>query len=150
MADTCPTIVGIGKDSIGKDRDTIDYQQIADMYNAICVSFPRLTKLSDKRKQAIKARLKKYTVDDLKQLFEMAEKCSFLKGQNNRNWSATFDWLIADGNIAKVLDGNYIDRSIYQNHREQQSNQGLSSDDNYAVYQEMYKNLPTSPDDPFQ
>lgn len=32
-----------------KGRDSIDYQQIADMYNEICISFPRLTKLSDSR-----------------------------------------------------------------------------------------------------
>lgn len=93
------------------ERDTIiDYQQIADMYNNTCVSFPRLTKLSDKRKKAIKARLRTYTLEDIQKLFEMAEGSSFLKGQNNRNWSATFDWLIADGNMAKVLDGNYADK----------------------------------------
>ena len=90
--------------------DNINYQQIADMYNDTCVSFPRLTKLSEKRKKAIKARLKTYTLDDLKKLFEMAESSSFLKGQNNHNWSATFDWLISDGNMAKVLDGNYSNK----------------------------------------
>lgn len=100
----------LGKSSTDKDKDYIDYQQIADMYNNTCVSFPRLTKLSDKRKKAIKARLRTYTLEDFQKLFEMAEGSSFLKGQNNRNWSATFDWLIADGNMAKVLDGNYADK----------------------------------------
>ncbi len=37
----------------------------------------------------------------------MAEESDFLKGKNDRNWSATFDWLIKDSNMAKVLDGNY-------------------------------------------
>ena len=37
----------------------------------------------------------------------MAEQSDFLKGKNDRNWSATFDWLIKDSNMAKVLDGNY-------------------------------------------
>ena len=40
-----------------------------------------------------------------------AEDSSFLKGNNNRKWSATFDWLIADSNMAKVLDGNYADKT---------------------------------------
>lgn len=92
-----------------KEKEKIDYQQIADLYNDTCVSFPRLTKLSDKRKKAIRARLRTYSLDDFKKLFEMAEASSFLKGQNSRNWSATFDWLISDGNMAKVLDGNYND-----------------------------------------
>ncbi len=89
----------------------IDYQQIADMYNDTCVSFPRLTKLSDKRKKAIKARSKTYTLEDFKKAFEMAESSDFLKGKNNKNWLATFDWMIADENMAKILDGNYSNRS---------------------------------------
>ena len=90
-----------------KDIESIPYQQIADMYNDTCVSFPKVTTLSDKRKKAIKARLNTYTEDDFKRLFEMAEDSDFLKGKNGRDWRATFDWLIADGNMAKVLDGNY-------------------------------------------
>lgn len=99
----------LGKDSI--DKGSIDYHFVADMYNATCVSFPKLTKLSDKRKQAIKARFNQgYTVEDFRRLFELAEDSSFLKGGNNRNWQATFDWMIADANMAKTLDGNYSDR----------------------------------------
>ena len=45
-----------------KRKDRINYQQIADMYNDTCVSFPRLTKLSEGRKKAIRARLKVYTI----------------------------------------------------------------------------------------
>lgn len=97
---------------IDKDigRDSINYQQIADMYNDTCVSFPRLTKLSDSRKKAIKARLKHYSIEDFRKLFTMAEESSFLKGQNNRDWIANFDWLIKDSNMAKVFDGNYEDK----------------------------------------
>lgn len=87
-----------------------NYQLIADLYNDTCVSFPRLITLSDKRKKAIKARLRVYTVDDFKTLFAKAEASSFLKGSNDRNWSASFDWLIKDGNMAKVLEGNYDDK----------------------------------------
>ena len=103
----------IGKDSIDK-VNTINYQEIINMYNDTCVSFQKVNKLSEKRKKAIKARLKNYTLEDFKKLFEMAEGSSFLKGQNNRNWSATFDWLIQDSNMAKVLDGNYIDKGKVQ------------------------------------
>ena len=97
-----------------KSRERVDYQLIADMYNDTCVSFPRLTALSDARKKAIKARLNKYTVDDFKRLFELAEASDFLKGDNGRNWSATFDWLIKDANMAKVLDGNYNNKTSSQ------------------------------------
>lgn len=85
----------------------VDYELIARMYNDTCVSFPRLTTLSDARKKAIKARLNKYSIEDIKKAFELAEASDFLKGNNGRNWNATFDWIIKDTNIAKILDGNY-------------------------------------------
>ena len=84
--------------------------RIVDEYNTICVSYPKVKSLSEKRKKAIKARLKTYTLDDFTTLFEKAEASSFLKGKNNRDWSASFDWLIADANMAKTLDGNYDER----------------------------------------
>lgn len=90
------------------------YQLIADMYNNTCVSFPRLTKLSDSRKKAIGARLKKYSLEEIQRVFDLAEKSDFLKGNNSRNWSANFDWLMNDTNMAKVLDGNYINKSRSQ------------------------------------
>ncbi len=90
-----------------RDRDIINYQQIADLYNATCVSFPALKILSDSRKKSIKARLKIYTIDDFKKVFELAEASDFLKGKNDRNWKANFDWLIAEKNMIKVLEGTY-------------------------------------------
>ena len=131
------------------NNNSINYQLIADMYNKTCVSFPKLTKLSDMRKKAIKARLKHYSVDDFERLFQMAEESSFLKGQNNRNWSATFDWLIKDANMAKVLDGNYADKPGQQ----PQEGYDISEEDKrYDEY--LSRILPDdyepSPDDPFQ
>lgn len=101
-----------------RERDSIDYQQIADLYNETCVSFPRLTKLSDSRKKAIRARLKQYSVDDFRRMFELAESSDFLKGKNDRNWSATFDWMVKDANMAKILDGNYQDKADFKHHEE--------------------------------
>ncbi|MDE7245738.1 MAG: hypothetical protein K2O18_17435 [Oscillospiraceae bacterium] len=84
--------------------------EIAELYNEICVSFPRLRSLSEARKKAIKARLANgYTIESFRELFQKAEASSFLKGQNDRNWQATFDWLVKDSNMAKVIDGNYSD-----------------------------------------
>lgn len=90
-----------------KERDK-DYQLIADMYNSICSSYPKIRALSEARKKSIKARINSgYSIEDFKALFEEAENSNFLKGKNDRDWQATFDWLIKDANMAKVLDGNY-------------------------------------------
>ena len=92
------------------NRPSIDYKGICNAFNEICVSLPSIKSLSEARKKAIKARLAAYSMDDFKTLFEKAEASSFLKGGNDRNWTATFDWLIKDANMAKVLDGNYDDK----------------------------------------
>lgn len=84
------------------------YATIRELYNSVCGSYPRLVKMSEARKKAINARIRAgYTREDFRILFEKAEASEFLKGANKRNWRATFDWLISDTNMAKVLDGNY-------------------------------------------
>lgn len=109
--------IDIDKEEIREETDDVrpaspvPYESIKSMYNEICISFPRCTSLSAARKKTIKARITSgYTLEDFETLFKKAEASSFLKGKNNRNWSATFDWLIKDTNMAKVLDGNYDDQ----------------------------------------
>ena len=91
-------------------KDSVTCQQIVDLYHSICKSFSSVRSLSESRKKAIKARLNTYSLEDFRTVFENAEASSFLKGQNDRNWTATFDWLIKDANMAKVLEGNYADK----------------------------------------
>lgn len=94
-------------------RPSVPYEAIKDFYNQVCVSFPRCTTMSENRKKAIKARFTSgYTLEDFKKVFVKAEGSSFLKGRNDRNWTATFDWMIKDSNMAKILEGNYDDHDI--------------------------------------
>lgn len=92
-------------------KASIDYQKIIATFNTICKSYPRVQSLSDARKKAIKARLATYTEEDLYRAFQKAEESNFLKGANNRNWQANFDWLMKDTSMAKVLDGNYDNKA---------------------------------------
>ena len=86
-----------------------DLQSVVDLYHSICISYPKIRSLSDARKKTIKARLKSYSLDDFKTLFENAEASSFLKGTEG-GWKASFDWLIKEANMLKVLEGNYTDK----------------------------------------
>lgn len=104
----------LGKDSIGKvsvGKERIDYDGIKDAYNTTCPSLPSIKSLSDARRKAIKARLNQYSPDDIQEAFEKAEASDFLKGKNDRNWTANFDWIMKDANLAKILDGNYDNRA---------------------------------------
>ena len=99
------------KEKEGDIYSKCNYQLIADMYNDTCVSFPRVTTLSDSRKKAIKARLNIFSVEDFQTVFAKAEASDFLKGANDRSWTATFDWIIKDSNFVKIKDGNYDNRA---------------------------------------
>ena len=92
-----------------KREAKVNYQQIVDLYHSICKSFPSVRSLSDARKKAIKARLKTFTIEDFRKVFENAEASSFLKGVDG-GWKASFDWLIKESNMLKVLEGNYADK----------------------------------------
>ena len=94
-----------------KNNITTTCKQVVSMYHKICISYPSVKVINEDRKKAIKARLKTYSLEDFKALFEKAEASTFLKGGNDRNWSADFDWLIKDSSMAKVLEGKYDNRS---------------------------------------
>jgi predicted phage replisome organizer len=85
------------------------YEEIKTIYNEICKSLPKVNTLSSSRKKKIKCRwIEIGSMDKFKALFEKSENTPFLKGNNPRGWTATFDWLMEnDKNWSKVMEGNY-------------------------------------------
>lgn len=82
------------------------YQEIADSFNSICVSLKPIKTITKERKKAIKEILKSHPMSDLQSAFKKVEKSDFLKGVG-RDWKASFDWLLKENNLVKVLEGNY-------------------------------------------
>lgn len=97
--------------------DPVPYEKIKKLYNEICKSFSKVVTVSPNRKKAIAARWKEYGGDlaTFETMFNMAEASDFLKGKNDRNWTATFDWLLKADNMAKVLEGNYRNKGDKEN-----------------------------------
>ena len=102
-------------------------KQIVDLFHDTCVSFPKVVKLSSERKKAIKARLNTYSFDEIKTVFEKAQASDFLKGKNDRNWLANFDWIMKDSNMAKILDGNYDNKRQHNTQNYSQMNKNCSN-----------------------
>lgn len=98
-------------------HDPVPYSKIKDLYNTTCQSLSKVVALSERRKKAIAARWKEYGEDIaiFEKLFTMAEESTFLKGGNDRNWTATFDWLLNQNNMTKVLEGNYKNKGAARN-----------------------------------
>lgn len=98
-----------------RKEQKFDCQEVADAFNETCVSLPRVTKLTDKRKKAIKSILKKHSFEELKNIFKKVEYSSFLNGSSGKWSGATFDWLLKESNLIKVIEGNYDDKGKYNN-----------------------------------
>lgn len=83
-------------------------QQVVDRYNAICTNLPRVVRLTDKRRRAVRLIYGKgYTPEQLDEVFRKAQSSSFCTGENDRHWKADFDWLLNESNLVKVLEGKY-------------------------------------------
>ena len=83
-------------------------QQVVDRYNAICTNLPRVVRLTDKRRRAVRLiHDKGYTPEQLDEVFRKSQASSFCTGQNDRHWKADFDWLLNESNLVKVLEGKY-------------------------------------------
>lgn len=90
--------------------DKIDYDRIVNMYHKACPSYPKLIKLSDKRKAKIRVRFEemKHDYQTMATIFCKMEASKFLKGDNKNGWKATFDWVLDNANNwVKVLEGQY-------------------------------------------
>ena len=96
----------VGKSSL--DKDSIEY--ICEKFSQICVSLPKIQKLTDTRKKAVKSRLKEYDKETIIEVFKKVEASDFLSGKNNQ-WQATFDWIMKPANFVKILENNYVNKS---------------------------------------
>ena len=86
-----------------------------ELYHQICVSYPRIEDIDGERKKAVAARWRKYgDLAVFEQVFRIAQASSFMKGENGRNWSADFDWMMRPTNISKILEHKYDDKTTAQ------------------------------------
>ena len=86
------------------------FSKIMELYHQICISYPRINSIESHRKKAVKACWRIYgDLNVFENVFRMAEDSLFLKGYNDRNWSADFDWMMQPKNISKILNHKYDD-----------------------------------------
>lgn len=105
--ETLPNNISLNNKSL-IDKEKV--KEVIELYHSICVSYPKIRAVSKPRQKTILSLLGTYCLSDFETAFENAEKSSFMKGKNERKWSATFDWMITEGNFVKVLEGNYADK----------------------------------------
>ena len=96
-------------------KDTIrqtDVQRIINEWNTLEeFGITPVKRMTPKREQAVKARIRQNHMDDILEAIENIRHSSFLQGQNKEGWMITFDWFLKPGNFAKVFEGQYADKS---------------------------------------
>lgn len=70
---------------------------------------PRWRESSPDRRRVEKARLKERPLPEWRLVVQRINASAFCRGQNDRGWKATPDWLLKAGTAAKVLEGKYDD-----------------------------------------
>ncbi len=94
------TITTTDKDLIIKEWNDLGIQQL------------RGIKSNTNRHNSLKARVKEYSIGEIVEAIRLIDKSDFLKGENDRKWVITFDWLMNKNNFIKVIEGNYTRKEI--------------------------------------
>ncbi|MBD5182810.1 MAG: hypothetical protein HDS99_03340 [Bacteroidales bacterium] len=92
-------------------RKEFPAQEITAYWNELMAgrAIPQITRISAKtpRYRLLKACLRDYGLEGLKEAMDRTAESSFLNGNNARGFTASFDWLLQPANFLKVLEGNY-------------------------------------------
>ena len=90
---------------------TKDVRRIMEAWNSLGLQQLREIKGDTKRGGMLRARVNEYGVDAVLEAIENIRKSAFLRGQNGKGWTITFEWFVAPNNFVKVLEGNYDDKA---------------------------------------
>lgn len=106
-----------GEKSKGEEsKEKYPYQDIVAMWNSVCLSCPKVMKVTEARKQKMKTRFQEFGVkreeltDYVMRLFQRVQASDFLTGRSTdkMGWVANFDWVFEnEKNWVKVSEGNY-------------------------------------------
>jgi len=82
-------------------------QPIIDSWNNLNLQKLVSIKPGTNRYTLLNSRIKEYGMESVLQAIDEISTSDFLKGQNKKGWTITFDWFIKPNNFIKVLEGNY-------------------------------------------
>lgn len=108
---------GIGADvappaADGADPHLSRATDFAEAWNRITrPPIARCRDLTSGRKRKIRTRLTERPLPEWEAVMARIQASSFCRGENDRGWSASFDWLVGSPDVAvKVLEGKYDDQ----------------------------------------
>lgn len=96
-------------------------QKIEEIWNSI-IGTPNIRPLKkgSSRMKALNARFKDYGFEGLLEMLCKVRDSHFLTGNNPKNWTANFDWVLNPNNFLKIIEDTYINKEV--NHERSNSN----------------------------
>lgn len=87
----------------------IDWVSLADFWDTSMEGkvIQKVKVIDEYEKSAVKAIMSKYGKESIAIAIKKAAESSFMNGDNDKNWIASFDWVFKPKNFPKVLKGNY-------------------------------------------
>lgn len=118
------TMEGKGREENGREEKKAEngspppsfIKEVFDAWNEMAekIGIPRCLVVSDSRRRSLQARQRdKFFIENWNMAMGKVVKSKFCKGDNERGWTATFDWFIKPENFTKVMEGKYDDRGTY-------------------------------------
>lgn len=101
---------GLSKEADASLSSGDDISQAVQVYNSTAseAGWPSVAVLSKSRKAALSARLRECGgIDGWRDAMAKARASPHLCGQNDRGWTASFDFLTRQSSFAKLMEGNY-------------------------------------------
>ncbi|AUN25422.1 hypothetical protein RSJ21_09230 [Clostridium botulinum] len=110
-------------------------QPIVDKWNSLNLNKLIAINKGTIRYKLLNARIKEYGIDNILKAIENIETRPFLKGQNKKGWTITFDWLVKPNNFIKVLEGNYTDKEGVNGGTKQDSSGNKKQEYDFSKYE---------------
>ncbi|KAF1076240.1 hypothetical protein MKHDV_01261 [Halodesulfovibrio sp. MK-HDV] len=111
------------------------YERIREAYNVTCTRLPKCREITPLRKARLKSvwnsGLDRKNLAWWERYFALVHESAFLAGENDRGWTANFDWIVKPANMIKIEEGNYLPKQ-----GKPQKGAGVSAT-NRAVYESM-------------
>lgn len=87
-------------------------QQAVDCWNELAgeIALPRISKLTEKRRKLIRARLAEHGLDGWQNVLARIRGSPFLRGENGRGWIVDFDFAAGEAGFLKIIEGKYDGR----------------------------------------
>ena len=121
--------------NVQQTRIPCPYEKIQQAYNATCTRLPKCREITSLRKARLKSvwnsGLDRKNLAWWERYFTLVHESTFLAGENDRGWTANFDWIVKPANMIKIEEGNYLPKQ-----GKPQKAAGVSAT-NRAVYESM-------------